>query len=130
MGMKVVQIVLSLIAYADAKAIATGSICTIFGTCAANRACCVAISETLGGGRASTTKGICVKDGTNVGANLAVTHETTTTIKEGWYDTKAFSLDPCVSGYITKTKSTEDNMGATTLMATTAAAATLAYTLY
>ena len=28
---------------------------------------------------------------------IAVTHETTIAIKEGWYDTKAYTVHPCVS---------------------------------
>ena len=44
--MKVAQTVLSLIALADAKAIADFQICTIFDTCASVRGCCVAVAET------------------------------------------------------------------------------------
>ena len=124
--MRVATTVLSLIAATNAKAIADGQICTIFDTCASVRGCCVAVSETNGGIKASPTKGVCVPDGTNQNQSISVTQETTVAIKFGWYDTAAYTLDPCVA----LKNEDGDFLGASSLMAiATVAAATILYTL-
>ena len=98
--MKVATTVLSLMALTDAKVVQDNNICTAYDTCAELRSCCVTVAETKGGNAASQVNGVCVKDGTKVGTQIAVTHETTVAIKFGWYDTKAFTINPCVSRWV------------------------------